>query len=161
MGDIHIVRDYPYSPIQVWNAVTDPQLVPLWTATGRGGRPVGFRPESGTRFQFVGKPTPGWNGIVDCEVLEIDAPRLFRYTWTSGEDGQLTTVTYRLTPHDRGTRFTYDHTGYTGLGGFLLSTLLGKVRRKMLSVGLPAVLADLDAEGHLRSDSTLRPKSLG
>lgn len=161
MSDIHIVRDYPYPPALVWRAVTDPDLVPLWTATGRGGRPVGFRPEPGTRFQFVGKPTPGWNGVVDCEVLEIDAPRLFRYTWTSGEGGQLTTVTYRIEPHGEGARFTYDHTGYTGVGGFMLSTLLGRVRRTMLTVGLPAVLADLDPEGRLRPDSTLRPKAVG
>ncbi|WP_216897096.1 SRPBCC family protein [Nocardia alni] len=161
MSDIHIVRDYPYSPVQVWQALTDPELVPLWTSTGRGGRPVGFRPEPGARFQFIGKPTPGWNGIVECRILEIDAPRLFRYTWTSGEDGQLTTVTYRVEPQAGGTRFTYDHTGYTGVGGFMLSALLGKVRRKMLSVGLPAVLAELDAEGHLRPDSTLRSEALG
>ncbi|MGW4242926.1 SRPBCC family protein [Nocardia sp. NPDC004722] len=154
MGDIHIVRDYPYTPVQVWQAVTDPALVPLWTATGRGGRPVGFRSEPGARFQFIGKPTPGWNGIVDCQILEIDAPKLLRYSWTSGEGGQLTTVTYRLEPRDTGTRFTYDHTGYTGVGGLLLSALLGRVRRRMLSVGLPAVLAELDADGHLRPGST-------
>ncbi|WP_433662396.1 SRPBCC family protein [Nocardia sp. CA-128927] len=160
MSHIHIVRDYPYPPIQVWRAVTDPELVPLWTATGRGGRPVGFRPQPGTTFQFIGKPTPGWNGIVDCEVLDIDPPHLFRYTWTSGEGGQLTTVTYRLQPHADGTRFTYDHIGYTGIGGYLLSTLLGRVRRTMLTTGLPALLADLGPDGHLNPGSALRPKEL-
>ncbi|MGW4771585.1 hypothetical protein ACWEO2_26510 [Nocardia sp. NPDC004278] len=80
-------------------------------------------------------------------------------TWTSG-GGQLTTVTYRLESHVCRTRFTYDHTGYTGIGGFLLSTLLGRVRRTMLPTGLPAVLADLDVAGHLRPDSTLRPREL-
>jgi hypothetical protein len=40
----------------------------------------------------------------------------------------------------------------------LLAKLLGSVRRKMLTVGLPAVLGDLDDNGVLRSASTLRPK---
>ncbi len=36
MTDIHIVRDYPHPPAKVWLAVTDPELIPLWTATGAG-----------------------------------------------------------------------------------------------------------------------------
>jgi hypothetical protein len=56
-------------------------------------------------------------------------------------------VTYRIEPRAGGTRFTYEHTGFTGVGGFLLSALLGRVRRKMLTHGLPAVLDDLDSDG--------------
>jgi hypothetical protein len=41
------------------------------------------------------------------------------------------------------TRFTFDHTGFGGVGGFFLAQLLGNVRRKMLTEGLPAVLKDL------------------
>ena len=40
-----------------------------------------------------------------------------------------------------------------------MAKLLGRVRTKMLSVGLPAVLDDLDDDGALRLTSTLRPKS--
>ena len=40
MSDIRIVRDYPHPLAKVWRAVTDPALIPLWTATGPGrGRP--------------------------------------------------------------------------------------------------------------------------
>jgi hypothetical protein len=42
-----------------------------------------------------------------------------------------------------------------------MAKLLGHVRRKMLRVGLPAVLDDLDDEGALRPGSTLKPKSFG
>ena len=49
MADIHIVRDYSHPPAKVWRAVTDPDLIPLWTATGQGGRPVGFAPVAGTQ----------------------------------------------------------------------------------------------------------------
>jgi uncharacterized protein YndB with AHSA1/START domain len=159
MTDIHIVRDYPHPPAKVWRAVTDPELIPLWTATGLGARPVGFVPVPGTRFQLAAKPVPGWRGIIDCEVLEVREPSLLRYSWT--DDGTTTYVSYRIEARDGGTRFTYDHTGFTGVGGFILAKLLGSVRRKMLTTGLPAVLDDLDETGALRATSTLRAKPLG
>ncbi|QMU69670.1 SRPBCC domain-containing protein [Streptacidiphilus sp. P02-A3a] len=149
MSSIHIVRDYPQPPALVWRAVTDPDLVPRWTATGAGGRPEGFSTTVGTEFRFLAKPKPGWNGIVHCVVLAVDEPRLLRYSWLGDGDGDgdLTEVGYRLEPHGSGTRFTYDHTGFTGVGGFFMAQLLGSVRRKMLGVGLPAVLRELDASG--------------
>jgi uncharacterized protein YndB with AHSA1/START domain len=140
---IHIVQDYPHSPAKVWRAVTDPELIPLWTATGAGGRPEGFSPTVGTKFRFVAKPKPGWNGIVDCEVLEVNEPSLLRYSWTGDGDDEATEVSYRLEPWAGGTRFRYEHTGFTGLGGVFMAALLGHVRRKMLRTGLPAVLNDL------------------
>jgi uncharacterized protein YndB with AHSA1/START domain len=159
MSTIRIVRDYPHPPAKVWRAVTDPMLVPLWTATGAGGRPEGFTAAVGTKFQFVAKPKPGWNGIVDCEVLEVNELSLLRYSWTGGDGGgDVTQVVYRLEPHPGGTRFVYEHTGFTGVGGFFMAGLLSRVRRKMLSVGLPAVLSDLDEEGRLRPGSTLKPR---
>lgn len=145
MSEIRITRDYQQPPPVVWRAVTDPALVPRWTSTGRGGRPEGFSPVVGTAFRFVGKPVPGWRGIVECVVLEADEPRLLRYSWLGDEGGSTTYVTYRLEARDDGTRFSYEHTGFTGIGGILLAkAVLGPVRRKMLDVGLPAVLNGLD-----------------
>lgn len=141
MSEFRIVRDYPYPVAEVWRVLTDPELVPRWTTTGQGGRPEGFAPVVGTRFRFVAKPTPGWRGIVDCEVLEVDAPRLLRYSWVGDEGGPATHVAYRLAPHPGGTRFTWEHTGFTGIGGFVMCRLLRSVRRKMLGVAVPAVLA--------------------
>ena len=161
MTGIRIVRDYPHSPEKVWRAVTDPALIPLWTVTGAGGRPEGFTATAGTKFQLVAKPKPGWRGIVDCEVLEVNEPSLLRYSWSGDEGGDVTEVAYRLEPHAGGTRFTYEHTGFTGVGGAFMAKLLGRVRKKMLSAGLPAVLDDLDDEGKLRPASTLKPKPLG
>jgi uncharacterized protein YndB with AHSA1/START domain len=159
MSAIHIVRDYPNPPESVWRAVTDPELVPLWTATGAGGRPEGFALAVGTQFQLIGKPKPGWNGIVDCVVLEVDAPLLLRYSWTDNGGSETTEVAYRIEPYAGGTRFTYDHTGFTGIGGLFMSTLLGRVRTKMLTIGLPPVLDQLDETGRLRPGSPLKPKT--
>jgi uncharacterized protein YndB with AHSA1/START domain len=117
------------------------------------------RPGRAARGLLVAKPAPGWSGIVECEVLEAREPYLLRYSWAGDLGGDVTHVAYRLEQCADGTRFTYDHTGFTGLGGLLLAKLmLGPVREKMLAVGLPAVLNDLDDEDKLRPASTLKPK---
>ena len=144
MAEIRIVRDYPQPPETVWRALTDPTLIPRWTSTGAGGRPEGFGTSVGTKFRYVAKPKPGWSGIVDCEVLESDEPTLLRYSWADPGGGEVTEVAYRLEAHGNGTRFTYEHTGFTGIGGLFMATLLGRVRTKMLTTGLPAVLNDLN-----------------
>src|SRR5438105_7655013 len=111
---IHIVRHYDHSPEKVWRALTDPAVIPRWTATGRGGTPVGFEPVAGNHFKYVAKPTPGWNGVVECEVLEAKAFELLRYTWRGDERGAVTVVTNLLEREGAGTRFTWDHTGFSG-----------------------------------------------
>ena len=110
------------------------------TSTGAGGRPEGFATSVGTKFRYVAKPKPGWSGIVECEVLESDEPTLLRYSCADAGGGEATEVAYRLEAHGNGTRFTYEHTGFTGIGGLFMATLLGRVRTKMLTIGLPAVL---------------------
>lgn len=146
MADIRITRDYPHPPELVWRALTEPDLVPRWTAKGRGAAPEGFRPEVGCEFRFVGRPVPGWDGIVRCEVVAADAPHLLSYTWRGAEGEEPTTVSYRVDAHDGGTRLTYEHTGFTGIGGFVMSkAILGRVRRKMLDQGLAPLLDELAA----------------
>jgi uncharacterized protein YndB with AHSA1/START domain len=151
MSEYRVVQDYPDAPERIWRALTDPEVVPLWTSTGQGGTPVGFAPVVGTRFKFVGKPTVGWNGVVHCEVLEVREPCLLRFTWRGGEDDDPTTVTWVLEPHDGGTRLTCEHTGFTGIRGFMMAKLLGSVRRKMLRVGLPAALRKIRGDGDPRA----------
>jgi uncharacterized protein YndB with AHSA1/START domain len=148
MSNIRIMREYPHPPAKVWRALTDPDVIPLWTSSGRGGRPEGFSPVVGTRFRFVAKPRPGWRGIVECEVLEAREPSLLRYSWVGDENGAVSQVTYRLEPDHSRTRFTFEHAGFRGLGGFLVAKLvLGPARKKMFDVGLPAALVAIDEEG--------------
>jgi uncharacterized protein YndB with AHSA1/START domain len=137
--------------------MTDPDLIPYWTSTGKGARAVGFEPVAGNRFQFVATPMPGWRGIVDCEVLEVRERELLRYTWIGAPDETPSQVLYRLEPTPEGTRFTYHHTGFTGIGGFMMARILGSIRTRMLTIGVPALLAELDETGTLRPDTTLRP----
>ncbi len=142
MSEFKIVRDFPHPVAKVWQVLTDPDLVPRWTSTGQGGRPEGFTPVAGTKFRFVAKPVAGWRGVVDCEVLEVEAPHLLRYTWVGDAGEKPSLVTYHLAEQAGGTRLTWEHSGFTGVGGFVMSRLLRNVRTKMLSVALPAVLDD-------------------
>jgi uncharacterized protein YndB with AHSA1/START domain len=122
-------------------------------------RPEGFAPVAGTRFKLVAKPQPGWRGFVECEVLEARAPSLLRYSWVGDDDGKATEVTYTLEASGDGTRLTFAHTGFTGIGGFVLAKLMmGPGWKKMLTNAVPAVLADLDEQGNLRAGSALKPK---
>jgi uncharacterized protein YndB with AHSA1/START domain len=160
MSEMRIVREYAQPRPIVWKALTDPALLPLWTSTGRGGRPDGFQLVVGTRFRYVGKPVPGWDGIVHCEVLAVDPPALLRYDWRNKESDAPTIVTNLLEElPGGGTRLTWEHTGFRGVEGVIMSRLLGRVRRTMLTTGLPAVLADLDEQGNLRPESQLRPRT--
>ena len=144
MAEIRIVRDYPQPPETVWRALTDPTIIPRWTSTGAGGQPEGFAAAVGTKFRYVAKPKPGWSGIVECEVLEADEPKLLRYSWADPGGGEVTEVAYRLEPRGNGTRFTYEHIGFTGVSGIFMAALLGRVRARMLTVGLRTVLDDLN-----------------
>jgi uncharacterized protein YndB with AHSA1/START domain len=142
MSKYVVVREYAYSVEEVWKVMTDPQYVAQWTTTGQGGRPDGFEPVAGSKFRLVGKPTIGWAGIVYCEVVEVDEPRWMHYTWKGDKDSDdVTNVKYLLEEIPGGTRFTWEHTGFTGVGGLAMSKLLGNVRRKMMDHGVPAVLA--------------------
>jgi uncharacterized protein YndB with AHSA1/START domain len=154
MTDIRLVRDYPHSPRKVWRALTDPALIALW-----GMRPEGFGIAPGTRFRLVAKPNPGWRGFVECEILEAREPSVLKYSWI-GNDGEAPTfVTFTLAPHDGGTRLTFEHAGFTGVGGFLLAKLMmGPGWKKMIHESFLAVLETTDETGALLPSSKLTPK---
>ena len=154
MSEIHIVRDYPHPPAKVWRALTDPKLIALWMM-----RPEGFAPVVGTRFKLMAKPQPGWRGFVECEVLEVREHQLLRYSWVGNEKQAPMEVTYALEPNAGGTRLTFDHVGFHGIGGFLLAKLMmGPGWKKMFGKKFPVVLADIDETGALSATSRLRPK---
>ena len=112
---------YPHPPERVWRALTDPAVLASWLMETEG-----FAAVPGTRFRFRTKPAPGFDGVVHCEVLEVDAPRRLVYTWASGKMREHpTTVSWTLHPDPAGTRLVLRHSGFRGLSGFLLRSMLG------------------------------------
>ncbi|MGZ6142616.1 MAG: SRPBCC family protein [Myxococcales bacterium] len=152
--DIRITRSYPHPRARVWRALVDPDLIRLWLM-----RPEGFAPAPGTKFRLVAKPQPGWRGYVDCEVLEVRENELLRYSWVGDEGAPAMEVRFALEDAAGGTRLTFAHTGFKGLGGFLLAKLMmGPGWRKMLGRALPGVLAQTGDDGSLLPGTTLQPK---
>lgn len=92
-----VVLDYEIksSIERVWHALTDSASLSAWTFFDTND----FQPVVGHHFQFVGKEATGWTRMIDCEVLEADAPHRLSYTWvTEGQSGKHETiVTWTLT----------------------------------------------------------------
>lgn len=77
------------SPIgRVWQALTDRATLSQWMLFQSND----FEPVVGHVFQF--RDSPGWDGFVDCEVLEVDEPHRLSYSWMgSGDvDNRFSTV---------------------------------------------------------------------
>jgi uncharacterized protein YndB with AHSA1/START domain len=131
--DLHFEMTYRHAPEQVWQALTNADAMAQWLM------PNDFLPIVGHRFQFRTKPAAGFDGIVQCEVLEVSPPERLVYTWTGG--GVDTRLIWTLERVPEGTRLTLDHTGFKGLRGMLVSGILGKGwRSKILTINLPALL---------------------
>ena len=94
-----------HAPNKVWRALTDPTLLAEWLL------PVfNFKLEPGAAFTFKTQPAPGWDGIVNCRILEIDPHRKLSYSWVSG--GIDNVVTFTLTPTASGTRLSLVQSGF-------------------------------------------------
>ncbi|CAN5525573.1 SRPBCC domain-containing protein [soil metagenome] len=96
-----------HSPEKVWRAITDPKLLSEWLQPV-----VDLKLELGAAFKLQTKPYPGWDGIVSCRMLEIDAPRKISYAWVVGDMGLDTVVTFTLTRTDSGTRLSLVQSGF-------------------------------------------------
>jgi uncharacterized protein YndB with AHSA1/START domain len=99
------------SPIErVWRALTDPAQLSKWMMFEASD----FKPVVGHRFQFRTAAMGGWNGIIDCEVLQVEAPRRLSYTWVGGPQAMQvdTTVVWTLTEGEGGTRLHLEQSGF-------------------------------------------------
>jgi uncharacterized protein YndB with AHSA1/START domain len=97
--------DLHHSPEKVWRALTDPVLLAEWLLPV-----VELKLEPGAAFTFTAQPQPGWDGIVNCRLLEIDVRRRLSYTWVVGEID--TVVTFTLTPTASGARLSLVQSGF-------------------------------------------------
>jgi uncharacterized protein YndB with AHSA1/START domain len=97
--------DLPHSPEKVWRALTDPALLAEWLLPV-----IDLKLEPGAAFTFKAQPYPGWDGTVNCRVVEIEAYRKLSYTWTV--PFLDTVVTFTLTPTESGTRLTLVQSGF-------------------------------------------------
>ncbi|MDB4986914.1 MAG: yndB [Myxococcaceae bacterium] len=94
-----------HRPEKVWRALTDPTLLAKWLL------PVmNLKLELGAAFTFAAQPQPGWDGMVNCTFLEIEAQRKLSYAWRVG--AMDTVVTFTLTPTASGTHLALVQSGF-------------------------------------------------
>jgi uncharacterized protein YndB with AHSA1/START domain len=100
--------DLHHRPEKVWRALTEPALLAEWLL------PVfDLKLEPGAAFKLKTQPYPGWDGTVDCKVLEVEAHRKLSYAWVVGGDlGLDTVVTFTLTPTASGTHLSLVQSGF-------------------------------------------------
>ncbi|HET9440488.1 MAG TPA: SRPBCC domain-containing protein [Longimicrobiales bacterium] len=99
--------DLQHAPEKVWRALTDPVLLAEWLLPV-----VELKLERGAAFTFKAQPQPGWDGMVNCRILEAEVHKKLSYTWVVGDDWLDTVVTFTLTPTASGTRLSLVQSGF-------------------------------------------------
>ena len=97
--------DLHHSPEKVWRALTDPALLAEWLLPVVAGKL-----ELGAAFTLKTQAYPGWDGTVNCRVLEIEPRRKLSYAWAV--PFLDTVVTFTLMPTDSGTRLSLVQSGF-------------------------------------------------
>jgi uncharacterized protein YndB with AHSA1/START domain len=145
---------YPHPIERVWRALTDSNAMADWLMEND------FKPEIGHRFQFHTKPAPGFDGIVNCEVLELHPPSRLAFSWKGG--GIDTIATFTLKPVPEGTHLRLEHTGFSGMKATMVSYILGGGWKKILGVALPnAVSRCLESGYQPLTDAQAKPSAVG
>lgn len=147
-GSQSIVVEYDLGrpPKTVWRALTEPGLLSAWLMEND------IRPVVGHRFTFRARPMPGWDGVVHCEVLEVEPFRRLRYSWRGGADeqhgfigGKLdTTVTWTLSESaSGGTLLRLEHEGFLPKDAFAYENM-GKGWRGKLAQQIEKAVAEIE-----------------
>ena len=107
---IVVERLMPHPREMIWRALSEASLVNQWLMK------TDIAPALGHRFNFRSEPANGWNGVTDCEILEIEPPHRLVYSWNASGDqaasGIKSTVTWTITPAKGGALLRMEHAGF-------------------------------------------------
>ena len=137
-ADIDVTASYPHPVTRVWEALTSSEALTAWLMPNEGVGGAGRLERVGQRFTFRTRPAPGFDGIVRCEVLELDPPRRMVWSWAGGNID--TAVTFTLEETADGTRLRMRQVGFHGLGAQLTRKILAGGYPRILGQRLPAYL---------------------
>lgn len=103
--------------------------------------PCDIKPIVGHTFQFKTKSYPGFDGTVNCQVLEVVPFQKLSFSW-SGGSLKNTTVSFELESTDGKTKLKFEHSGFEG---FFNKVMVSKILAngwlsKILTVQLPKFL---------------------
>ena len=103
---------YEQSPNEVWEYLTQAELIALWLM------PNNFKQIPGYEFQFRTKPIPGLelDGIFHCKIFEIIPFQKLTYSWKGGSGNGVftldTVVEWVLEKYENGTRLLLKQSGF-------------------------------------------------
>ncbi|HZC15860.1 MAG TPA: SRPBCC domain-containing protein [Caulobacteraceae bacterium] len=99
-----VERIMPHPPEKIWRALTERPLIEDWLMK------TDFKPVVGHGFTLRSEPMPLWNGVIDCEVLAVEAQGQLTYSWSAL--GLESVVTWTLTPVNVGTHVRMEQSGF-------------------------------------------------
>ncbi len=99
-----VEKEFAHPPQKVWRALTEGDLIRQWLMEND------FQPVVGRAFQLRAESVPGWNGVIDCEVLVAEPYERLSYSW--GTMGMGTVVAWTLTPTEGGTLVRMEQSGF-------------------------------------------------
>ena len=112
--DIVVEEVFPHAPEMIWKVLTSGALMARWIMA-----PTGFEPVAGTRFTFQTTPAGAWDGVIQCEVLEVVPHERLAFAWVGGHESNAgygsrleTIATWTLTKVAGGTRLRLVHSGF-------------------------------------------------
>lgn len=75
---------------RVWKALSTTAGLASWLL------PNNFQPIVGASFTFTAESQEDWNGVVTCQVVEIDEPYKLAFTWSEDSGFPPTLVSFEL-----------------------------------------------------------------
>ncbi len=99
-----IEKELPHPLEKVWRALTQGPLIKEWLMNND------FQPVVGHKFNFRSTPAPGWNGIIESEVLIVEPDKKLSYSWNSM--GLESVVIWTLAATNGGTLLRMEQTGF-------------------------------------------------
>ena len=99
-----IEKELPHPPEKIWRALTEGSLIQQWLMDND------FQPLVGHQFQFRSTPMPGWDGLIDSEVLTIEPNKKLSYRWDAL--GLESVVVWTLVATSSGTLVRIEQSGF-------------------------------------------------
>jgi uncharacterized protein YndB with AHSA1/START domain len=140
---------YPHPPEAVWVALTDRHALAEWLM------PNDFEPVVGRAFEFRVDPMPGFSGIAECRVLELDPPRRMVWSWVvvpkdpSRARPPAMILTWTLHADGEGTRLGLHQTGAETLNWWWRISMSHGWKR-MMGTLLPKCVANVRDDAFVR-----------
>ncbi len=131
---IKLKRTYACTPDRLWEALTNAEAMSEWLM------PCDIVPELGHTFQFRTKPQKGFDGIVNCKILELVPKKRLVFSWCSGK--MDTKVSFELVDKGDAVELNFVHSGFEGIFErfFVRQILSNGWKKKILTKNLTAYL---------------------